>query len=231
MSVANQLYQLQEVDLELESNEQAVKQITRQLGDNEAVVKAQEELASERVELEKLTHQQHSVEWEVEDITGKFTTVEEQLYSGRVRNPKELTDLQHETEILKTNRAKLEEKALEAMEQVETATETVSELDRALKKQETEWQSNQGRLSADLERHKGLITDLEQKRQLITADIDAPTIELYQGVKKQRGTAVAKVEQGICIGCRISLSVSEFQRARTGNLVRCSSCGRILFVA
>ncbi|MDP7525931.1 MAG: C4-type zinc ribbon domain-containing protein, partial [Dehalococcoidales bacterium] len=112
-----------------------------------------------------------------------------------------------------------------------TATETVSELDRALKKQETEWQSNQGRLSADLERHKGLITDLEQKRQLITADIDAPTIELYQGVKKQRGTAVAKVEQGICIGCRISLSVSEFQRARTGNLVRCSSCGRILFVA
>ncbi|MDP7524859.1 MAG: hypothetical protein QF713_00765, partial [Dehalococcoidales bacterium] len=112
MSVANQLYQLQEVDLELESNEQAVKQITRQLGDNEAVVKAQEELASERVELEKLTHQQHSVEWEVEDITGKFTTVEEQLYSGRVRNPKELTDLQHETEILKTNRAKLEEKAL-----------------------------------------------------------------------------------------------------------------------
>ncbi len=231
MSVVNQLYHLQEVDLELESNEQALKQITRQLGESEVVIETQNKLASERRHLEELTHQQHSVEWEIDDITSKLTTVEEQLYSGRVRNPKELTDLQHETDILKANRARLEDKALEAMEQVETATETTAGLDSELKRLETEWQSNQRQLSADLERHKAAISNLEQKRQLVAADIDPQTVELYRGVKKQRGTAVAKVEQGLCSGCRISLSVSEFQRARTGNLVRCGSCGRILFVA
>ncbi|MDI6814491.1 MAG: hypothetical protein QMC90_00160 [Dehalococcoidales bacterium] len=42
---------------------------------------------------------------------------------------------------------------------------------------------------------------------------------------KQRGTAVAKVEQGLCRGCRISLSTAKLQQARSGSLVQCSSCG------
>ena len=45
MSVAKQLYQLQEVELEIESNEQALKQITSQLGENQAVVRVQTKLA------------------------------------------------------------------------------------------------------------------------------------------------------------------------------------------
>ena len=56
-------------------------------------------------------------------------------------------------------------------------------------------------------------------------------IEVYQDLKKHKGTAVAKVEQGICHGCRISLPISELQQTRSGSLVRCSSCGRILFLA
>ena len=47
MSVARQLYQLQEIDLELESSEQVLNQITSQLGENEAVVSAKEKLAQE----------------------------------------------------------------------------------------------------------------------------------------------------------------------------------------
>ena len=40
MGVAKQLYQLQEVDLELESGEQALARITSQLGESQAVVAA-----------------------------------------------------------------------------------------------------------------------------------------------------------------------------------------------
>ncbi|MFC2072406.1 C4-type zinc ribbon domain-containing protein, partial [Chloroflexota bacterium] len=52
-----------------------------------------------------------------------------------------------------------------------------------------------------------------------------------QALKKQKGTAIANVEQGICRGCRILLPITELQRARSSSLVRCSSCGRILFLA
>ena len=231
MSVAKQLYQLQEVDLELESNEQAVSQIANQLGKNQAVVRAQNELALERQRLEELQRQQHSAEWEIEDLVNKLTTAEEKLYSGRIKNPKELTSLQHEVDGLKARRNQLEDKALEIMDQVELATATVATKSSELKTLETEWHSRQQQLSTNLEQLKTTLSDLKQNRQLLSAKIDPQATELYHKLRKQKGTAMAKVEQGICRGCRISLPTTELQQARSGSLVQCSSCGRILFLA
>ena len=231
MSVAKQLYQLQEVDLELESNEQAISQIANQLGKNQAVVRAQNELTLERQRLEELQRQQHSAEWEIEDLVNKLTTAEEKLYSGRIKNPKELTSLQHEVEGLKARRNQLEDKALEIMDQVELATSTVATKSNELKTLETEWHSRQQQLSTNMEQLKTILSDLKQNRQLLSAKIDPQAIELYHKLRKQKGTAMAKVEQGICRGCRISLPTTELQQARSGSLVQCSSCGRILFLA
>ena len=126
MSVANQLYQLQEIDLELESNEQALNQTANQLGESKAVVATRNKLAQEHQRLEELNRQQHSLEWEIDDLTGKLTTVEEELYSGRTRNPKELTNLQHEIDGLKTKRNQSEDKALEIMDQVELTNKSAA---------------------------------------------------------------------------------------------------------
>jgi hypothetical protein len=82
-----------------------------------------------------------------------------------------------------------------------------------------------------MERLKTILADLKQKQQLHLTKIDHQAAEFYYELKKQRGQAVAKVEQGLCRGCRISLPTAELQRARSGNLVQCSSCGRLLFLA
>lgn len=231
MSVTSQLYQLQELDLELTSSQQTADRITSQLGESETVIEARKKLDSERKLLEELTTRQRSLEWETDDLNPKLAKVEVDLYSGRIRNPKELTDLQHESDLLKTLRAQLEEKTLELMEQVERATGDVTASNAELNRLETDWQSQQRKLSADLKQLKKAITDLRQRRQLMAAGIDTAAVELYQELKKQRGTGVARVEQGLCNGCRISLPVSEMQQVRTGKLVRCGSCGRILFLA
>jgi len=231
MSIAKQLYQLQEVELEVESNEQALKQIASQLGENQVVVRVQTKLAQEQQSLDELRRQQHSAEWEIDDITTKLTTTEGELYSGRIRNPKELTSLQHEVEGLKAKRGQLEDKALEIMDQVEHAEASVATISGELKTVEAEWQSQQQQLSTDMERLKTILADLKQKQQLHSAKIDHQAVQFYGELKKQKGQAVAKVEQGICRGCRISLPTAELQRARSGSLVQCSSCGRLLFLA
>jgi len=231
MSVAKQLYQLQEVDLEVESNELPLSRIASQLGESQAVVKARTKLTSESQRLEELTRQQLSAEWEIDDLTSKLTSAEEKLYSGRIRNPKELTNLQHEVDGLKTRHNQLEDKALEIMDQVELATASVATMSSELKKLEAQWHSQQQQLSTEMEQLKTTLSDLKHKRQLLLAKIDPQAVEFYHELKKQKGTAMAKVEQGICRGCRISLPTTELQRARSGNLVQCSSCGRILFLA
>ena len=231
MSVTKQLYQLQEVDSELESNEQALKQITSQLGESPAVIRVRSQLASESQHLEELKRKQHSLEWEIDGITAKITSAEDKLYSGRVTNPKELANLQHEIDVLKARRSELEDKALEIMEQVETTIAGTNTLKSELEKLEAEWQSQQRKLAADMEQLKAVLSDLKHKRELLSAQIEPQVVASYDELRKQKGTAVAKVEQGVCRGCRISLSNAELQRVRSGSLMQCSSCGRILFLA
>jgi predicted nucleic acid-binding Zn-ribbon protein len=231
MKVVKQLYQLQEVDLELESSEQALNQIAGQLGESQAVNRAQAKLKLEHQHLEELKREQHSAEWEIDDLITKLTAAEKKLYSGTIKNPKELTNLQHEIDGLKTKRDRLEDKALELMDKVELTETSVASLSSQLKRLEDEWQRQQQQLSSRLEKLKTILSDLEHKRQLLLANTDPQAVEFYHQLKNQKGTAVAKVEQGICHGCRISLPITELQQARSGNLVQCSSCGRILFLA
>jgi len=77
------------------------------------------------------------------------------------------------------------------------------------------------------------LASLEQRREDLAARIDAASLELYQDLRQKRqGRAVAKVEQGMCQGCRLVLSMTELQRARISQeLVQCSSCQRILYLS
>jgi predicted nucleic acid-binding Zn-ribbon protein len=231
MSAAKQLYELQELDLEIDSQEQALGLATSQLGESQAVLKLQGQLQKEQQRLEELKRKQHTAEWEIEDLSTRLATAEKKLFSGDIKNPKELASLQHEVEMFKNKRSQLEEKTLEIMEQVELAEAGIAKTNSELEEMRAEWQQQQRELSDNVERLKAILSNLRQKRQLLSEEIPPQAVELYQGLRKAKGTAVARVEQGICRGCRISLPMTELQKARSGKLVKCSSCGRILFLA
>jgi len=231
MSIARELFELQEVDLEIESSEQAIRQMTARLGESEAILRAGSELATEKEHLEELNHQQHSLEWEIGDIGAKLARIEEQLYSGRTTNPKELTNLQQEAGGLKARRSGLEDRALEVMEEAEAAAARAAGIASRLEKLKAEWQAEQKQLKSGIEERKQQLAGLKEKRASLSAGIEPAAIGFYTGLRERKGTAVARVEQGICRGCRISLSSAELQRVKSGALIECTNCGRILFLA
>jgi len=231
MTVTKQLYQLQEIDTEIESAKQALSQKTSQLGNRQALENAQSQLASEQQRLDELRRQQHAAEWEVDDMLSKIAAAENQLYGGKITNPKELSSLQHEVNTMKAKSDQLENKALEIIDQVEAAEKSVTAATSELKKMDDDWQSLQQQLSDEIEQLKSRLADLKQKRQQLSEEIDSQAVTLYEKIKQQKKPPVAKVEQGICRVCRISLSASELQRARSGQPVQCGSCGRILFLS
>lgn len=231
MSLARQLYQLQEIDLEVEANEQALNQINRQLGESQTVINIQTKLNSERQHLEELQRQQRSTEWEVADLTAKLHATEAKLYGGKITNPKELTNLQNEAKILKTKRDHLEDKVLDIMEQTERLEASVVTLNDQLKDAKAEWQQQQQQLSSKLQQVKATLAELGSRREILRANLDTEVTTLYQQLRRQKGTAVSKVEQGICTCCRISVSTAKLQQVRSGSLVQCSNCSRILFLA
>jgi predicted nucleic acid-binding Zn-ribbon protein len=231
VAITRQLYQLEELDTQIELEEQSLALKTSQLGRRETLDAAQARLASAQQHLKELNHQRRDAESELDDILSKITAAEQQLYGGKITNPKELSNLQHEVNTLKNHSDQLETKALEVIDQVEEAEKGVADLNAEYQKLEEEWRRQQKQLGDDVERLKGSLTDLRQKRQQIIDRIDASAVALYEKIRQQKKPAVAKVEQGICRACRISLSASILQKARAGQPVQCGTCGRILFIS
>jgi len=230
MSVARQLYQLQEIDLEIAANEQALAAITSQLGESRAVIAAQRQLDQERQRLEELRAQQHAAEWEIDDLREKLVVIDQKLYSGQITSPKELANLQREVEGLKAKCDGVEDQALGIMEQVSDIEAGRAVLSSDLESLEAEWRQQQEQLEADAGCHRAVMADLDQRRQQVVAGIDASAVDIYNQSKRQ-GRAVARVEQGTCRGCGISLSTAQLQQTKGDRLVRCSSCGRVLLFA
>ena len=231
MTVNKQLYQLQELDTEIKQAEQAHDLKTGRLGDRDILDSAGSRLAAAEQRLEDLKHQHRAAEGEVDDLLSKITAAEEQLYGGRISNPKELSSLQHEVTTMKARGDQLETKALEIIDLVEEAEQLVTAARGEYRKLEEEWHRQQQQLAEDIEQLKSSLADLTRKRQQLAGQIDSPTLALYEKIRQQKKQAVAKVEQGICQACRISQSASALQRSRAGQPVQCATCGRILFVS
>ena len=231
MSISAELYRLQEVDLALEANLQTQKRVSGQIGESQVVLKAKTKLDEEQKNLETLTSRQKSTDWEIDDLTEKIKDTEKKLYGGKIFNSKELSSLQQETEDLKKRRVAFEDRSLSLMDDLELTVKAITTSKEELSRLESQWQAQQKQLSAELEQLKTAQTKLESNRQQVAALIDADTLFTYQELRKRKGIAVAKVEQGICQGCRITLPNTDLQRAKGGGVVRCSSCGRIIFLA
>jgi predicted nucleic acid-binding Zn-ribbon protein len=230
MAMARQLYELQSIELEVEATEKALLQKEAMQGKNRELLEAKQRQQVVAQRLEELKNQQKVAEWDIEDITDKLSKVQQDLYSGRITNPKELAGLQHEAEGFKNRRNILEEKDLEIMEQAEVASAELAKLNRQLAVVEDKWKAWQKQIAIDIGQLQSSLAELKKQRQQTAVAIPAETLEGYNRLRRQKGLAVARVEQGTCRGCGLSLSTAELQRAKGSQLVMCSSCGRILFI-
>lgn len=228
MGLARDIYELQELDMTLDTQRHSLKAVEARLGDDREVVEATAQVEDARHRRAGLDSDIHYREGELGELTKKLVGEEEKLYGGRVTNFKELEDLQRETDTLRQKRQQQEEQLLGLMEEVEAAGEQVATGQQALEALRQQWQEDQERLSQQQGELLQTIAGLEGRREGMVGRLDPASLRLYEDVRRSRQQAVARVEQGRCQGCRVALSTNEIQKAR-GSIIQCSSCGRILY--
>lgn len=227
-----ELFNLQQSDSELDALRAELADIEERLGESEELEEAREAEVTARDEHRVAEKAYREHEFEAEEQKRKIEPLEQKLYSGTIRNPKELEDLQQDVGALKRRRRDLDETALEALEGHEKAQSALNAASERAKELEAAWQAEQGELvqrRAVLQEEIGL---LEQERAAATEGIDKELMNLYDRLRVIRaGRAVVKVEGGKCQGCRITLPTNIMHRARVGaEVVQCPSCERILYV-
>lgn len=230
MNLPGQLYKLQQLDVELQKNQQVAEEIIRQLNENKALLAAESKLASQKQQLTEWKRKQKNSEWELEDLQERLNQLSNKLYGGTVKNPKELVNLKHEAENLRGKVSTKEDELLELMSQVEEMEAKVKVSIKELSELKQEWQEKQEALTQRKVETETMLTRLKENRQELAEQISSEALNLYEQIKLTKGQAIAKVEQGRCQGCHITLPTSQWQRAKAGDLVQCNSCNRILYV-
>lgn len=225
------LARLQEIDLALDARRASVEDAESRLGESEDVAAARAVVDQRTSELRAAEGTQKDVELEAETLKGKIGPAETKLYSGSIKNPKELGDLQADIDQLKRQLAAVEDRQLEAISAVETAESELRAAQAELDALDAAWREEQAEMRERIERVGAEIAEYEAARTERAESIDADLLKMYDRIRRaHQGRGVAKLDRNLCTGCRISLPVNTVNKARAGNaLIQCPNCERILY--
>lgn len=226
------LRELQELDIALDRAREKLGVSKARLGDESELIPIREKLDVARRELRTLQTKGMDLDLKLEKEVAKRKADEKKLYDGSIKNPKELGSLAHDVEMQRERISRLEDQVLMNMDALENASTVVKETEKLLAEVEQRWKSEQTALETEIGQLTAEIERLDSDRTRVAERLDTSTIKTYETLRRARGgIAVAAVEQRVCRGCRINLSSSEMQRARSSpEPVFCQSCGRFLYV-
>jgi predicted nucleic acid-binding Zn-ribbon protein len=148
-----------------------------------------------------------------------------------VRNTKELVNLEQEAAMLSKQVSAREDGLLDLMGATEAARAALDSAGKRLSQVDNSWKEEQGQLLKEQAGLKQELESLSARRTDLVSEVEDTLMEVYTQAKvKGKGKAVARVEQGRCQGCYISLTVNEMQRVRDAakGVIHCSNCGRIM---
>jgi predicted nucleic acid-binding Zn-ribbon protein len=233
MSRTQHLYELQQVDLEIESASRRLKEIAASLVESNELKQARKMVVEAKARLAKRRARMKDLDLEVSSLSHKIETDEQRLYSGRVTNPKELASLQDEVASLQRWRDKKEDDLLEMMVAAEEGEAALADAQAILTQVSDAWRAEQGDLANEQAQLQARLGELDEQRESLVAAIGPDDMAIYERLRRRKaGRAVALVKDGICQGCRMNPPTSQVQHARSGTeLVFCNNCGRILHVA
>jgi predicted nucleic acid-binding Zn-ribbon protein len=236
MADAHPLLELQQLD----SSADALRKRCAELPERARLQEAEAEGAGLRAASEA-SAEQHRIlatrlrdaEALVADLDAKAREVERSLYSGSTNVLRELDALQHELGDVRRRKSEHEDAELEVMEQGERLDAEIAATDArraAVAARAAELHAGiveeEARTDAELAR-------LAEQRPAIAARIEPALLAAYEALRanpRLGGRAAARLRNGTCGGCSMSLPItaaSRIQAAPVGS-EPCPGCGRIL---
>lgn len=231
MSDSLNLYRLQKLDTAIDQKETRLEEIEIILNDNQELIKAKKKLEKAKAIEKEIRIQLNQIVDKVESQSIKRKTNQASLFSGNIKNPKALQDLQMESEALARYIAQLEDQQLEKMIAFEDAENTVSQATKTVERVKAASIEENAALLGERSKLEDELSRLRKEKQAVIQSIPQKTRTLYNQLRKtKRGVAVASVSDGGCSICGQALNPANLQSIRSRSmLIFCPSCGRILY--
>jgi hypothetical protein len=231
MSQPFKLYRLQLLDSKLDKCRARLDEIASILSDNSEISKATTKNDIALKSLEEVQKALNVAENNVKKQRLKIEQTEATLYGGKVRDPKELQELQAESAALKRYLNVLEDRQLEAMITAEDADNKYKKTARTLKDVETYTANQNKSLISEQSQILQEMDRMSSERSAAIGTIPSADLKLYNDLRKtRRGLAVTKITDKTCAACGTTLSTSTLHSAKSpSQITQCNTCNRILY--
>jgi hypothetical protein len=231
VNLGKRLYDLQQIDVRLEQTAETLSRVEHELNHNEDLDNARADLETVQKAQAALQERQRTAEYAVDDLQAKLQPIQQKLMKVSGSTPKELAAMERQAQQLRAQVREEEDRVLEMMDQAEALQNDAAARAAAVDRIERDWAERRTRLQAEQADLMAAAESDQRIRDEIQAQIDPIHLQLYEKLRQRKqGSAVARIEQGRCQGCRITIPVSELTQARAGELVQCGSCSRVLCV-
>ena len=230
MSRSQTLFKLQQYDTNLDSSFRRIAEIEILISDTSDLDKLHLIQDQRKLEFDEKQTELRSAENQVKDQNFKIEQNEKKLYGGMITNPKELEDLQLESESLKKYLTVLEERQLEAMLESDQAQSQYDEITAKVDDLSQQKNSVTKDLLTENNNLKEQIAITEKERNQYLEANAIPDLSIYNKLRESLGgIAVTIMTNSSCSSCGANIPSAIEQEARSpGNLSNCPTCKRIL---
>ena len=225
--------------LRLQDLETEVIQVRRRIRSSPAVQRVDQleqkiqdlkaELVRTRTESEDLARAIRRAEEDVGRLRERKRHDEKMLDSGV--SAKVQRELAHESQALDRRIKDMEDAELELLEVQENATKKMEDLKADLSTTEEQRGVAEEDRDSELAELTQQRNDLEAQVQGITGGLEPEVLARYQSSRNATGVAAAKLANGQCFGCRLSLppgTAAELENKPLDELENCEECGCLL---
>lgn len=193
---------------------QQVQQLLRQAAQDRQKLEAQKLVCDAKEE-------------QVSSLARQLQALEKRLYSGELTHVKEMEQLKVKCEELKRDIGVQEDSLFETMEVCEVLSESVKAAEQQTEERKRCHAKKQQELAARSKQAEQEMEAAALDCQALEAIIDPSLLSNYQRLKSKMANPVAKLENGICSGCRMSIPTRQSSAGQNA-VVYCDNCGRIL---
>jgi uncharacterized protein len=225
------LAELNDIDLVVDGINTRLAQIQAALREPAELRAARAALTAAEAELARFQAIQEEREEAQRRAEAKLARSEQTLYGGKVRNPKELEDLQLEQQQARRQESQSEDNLLDALVAVESAAETRDRRQAELDRQTNTWRETQSKLRAEQARLAAQLSTAQGRQTAARGAVPPALLPLYDSLRARRGgRAVAELDGAICEACGVAASPGKLAAARdSDDLIYCDNCGRLIW--
>ncbi|RLB18300.1 MAG: hypothetical protein DRG82_04130 [Deltaproteobacteria bacterium] len=200
-----------------------IKELENQLVDMDSEYEAAE------TQLEDLRRLRREIDSDIEAINGKIDKANTKL--SNIKSNKEYKAALKEIDDLTREKSKLEDKAIELMEQVDALSEQCRVKKEERERVYEEINQEKERIVQEMNAMDKAIQSLSRKRGKFCKKVSDDLLRKYDFIRERKaGLALTPVFNGVCQACHMEIPPQRYNELIRGEkLLDCPNCHRIIY--